>query len=160
MIKFLDKDMVGKLVQYDSAPSLLFRDSDKKYTGICNSLVETERIVGDMEHLPFAENSFDGVVSSLALHWVNDLPGTLIQVQRSLKPDGVFLGAMFGGETLYELRYFQINQNLLTTSGNRKRWWCITACITNGYAPRHGKLTITSWLDTYNRYYQYLTSRC
>ncbi|KAJ2997069.1 NADH dehydrogenase [ubiquinone] 1 alpha subcomplex assembly factor 5 [Globomyces sp. JEL0801] len=66
-------------------------------------VVETERVVGDMEQLPFEENTFDAVVSSLSLHWVNDLPGTLIQFNKALKPDGVFLGAIFGGDTLYEL---------------------------------------------------------
>lgn len=56
------------------------------------------------EHLPFAEDSFDLVISILALHWVNDLPGALIQIRRALAPDGLFLGAMFGGGTLNELR--------------------------------------------------------
>lgn len=54
--------------------------------------------------LPFAEGSLDLVVSALALHLVDDLPGTLVQVLRSLKPDGLFLGAILGGETLKELR--------------------------------------------------------
>ena len=56
------------------------------------------------EALPFAEASFDLVVSALALHWVNDLPGALLQIRRVLKPDGLFLAAMAGGETLTELR--------------------------------------------------------
>lgn len=58
----------------------------------------------DPGFLPFAENTFDLVVSILALHWVNDLPGALIQIRRALKPDGLFLGALFGGKTLHELR--------------------------------------------------------
>ena len=57
------------------------------------------------EALPFAEASFDLVVSALALHWVNDLPGALLQIRRVLKPDGLFLAAMAGGETLTELRH-------------------------------------------------------
>ena len=48
--------------------------------------------------------SLDLVVSALALHFVNDLPGTLIQIRRALKPDGLFLAALLGGETLTELR--------------------------------------------------------
>ena len=44
------------------------------------------------------------MLSCLSLHWVNDLPGTLVQVRRALKPDGLFLAAMLGGETLKELR--------------------------------------------------------
>src|SRR5262249_35085749 len=56
------------------------------------------------ETLPFAEESFDLVTSVLSLHAVNDLPGTLVQIRRVLKPDGVFMGALFGGETLRELK--------------------------------------------------------
>ncbi len=62
------------------------------------------RVACDPEQLPFADDAFDLVVSILALHWVNDLPGALIQIRRALKPDGLFLGALFGGRTLHELR--------------------------------------------------------
>jgi SAM-dependent methyltransferase len=58
----------------------------------------------DEEALPFRDASFDLVVSALALHWVNDLPGTLLQIRRVLKPDGLFLATMPGGDTLTELR--------------------------------------------------------
>ncbi|HYC05435.1 MAG TPA: methyltransferase domain-containing protein [Azospirillaceae bacterium] len=61
-------------------------------------------VAADEEFLPFAPNSFDLVASCLSLHWVNDVPGALIQARRALKPDGMFLGAMLGGETLFELR--------------------------------------------------------
>ncbi len=61
-------------------------------------------LVADEERLPFAEASVDLVVSSLALHWVNDLVGALIQIRRALTPDGLFLGALLGGATLTELR--------------------------------------------------------
>ena len=61
-------------------------------------------LVADEEALPFAAGSFDLVMSALALHWVNDLPGALLQVRQALKPDGLFLAALFGGETLRELR--------------------------------------------------------
>lgn len=62
------------------------------------------RLQVDEEALPFAVASLDLVVSTLALHWVNDLPGTLIQIRRALKPDGLFIAAIFGGQTLTELR--------------------------------------------------------
>ena len=62
------------------------------------------RVQLDEEALPFADESLDLVVSTLALHWVNDLPGAMIQIRRALKPDGLFMGALFGGETLTELR--------------------------------------------------------
>ncbi len=61
-------------------------------------------VVADEEALPFAPQSFDLVLSAMSLHWVNDLPGTLIQIGRMLKPDGLFLGAMLGGGTLWQLR--------------------------------------------------------
>ncbi len=62
------------------------------------------RIIADEEALPFAEGSLDLAVSGLALHHVNDLPGCLVQIRRALKPDGLFLAALLGGETLKELR--------------------------------------------------------
>ncbi len=61
-------------------------------------------IAADEEALPFAPESFDLVLSNLSLHWVNDLPGCLLQIRQTLKPDGLFLAAMFGGGTLVELR--------------------------------------------------------
>lgn len=60
--------------------------------------------VADEELLPFAEGAFDLILSNLSLHWVNDLPGALIQIRRALKPDGLFLGTLFGGATCHELR--------------------------------------------------------
>jgi NADH dehydrogenase [ubiquinone] 1 alpha subcomplex assembly factor 5 len=62
------------------------------------------RVQADEEALPFADGSLDLVVSGLALQVVNDLPGTLIQIRRALKPDGLLLAAMLGGATLNELR--------------------------------------------------------
>jgi len=61
-------------------------------------------IVADEEALPFRDASLDLVVSALALQFVNDLPGALVQVRRALRPDGLFLAAVLGGETLTELR--------------------------------------------------------
>ena len=61
-------------------------------------------VQADEEALPFADASLDLVVSGLALQFVYDLPGTLIQIRRALKPDGLLLAAMLGGATLNELR--------------------------------------------------------
>jgi SAM-dependent methyltransferase len=60
--------------------------------------------VADEEFLPIAPQSVNLVISNLALHWVNDLPGALIQIRQALKPDGLFLAALLGGDTLFELR--------------------------------------------------------
>ena len=62
------------------------------------------RVAADEEALPFADARLDLVVSALTLQFVNDLPGTLVQVRRALKPDGLFLAALIGGESLMELR--------------------------------------------------------
>ncbi|MCB9982216.1 MAG: SAM-dependent methyltransferase [Rhodospirillales bacterium] len=58
----------------------------------------------EIEALPFEAETLELVTGCLNLHAVNDLPGLLVQIRKSLKPDGLFLGAMFGGETLHELR--------------------------------------------------------
>lgn len=100
--RHLDAEGTGckKLIMCDSNREMLYRDEhlDKHFP------FEIERRVMDEEELDFEQNSLDCVVSSGSLHWTNDLPGTLIQIQRSLKPDGAFIGAMYGGETLFELR--------------------------------------------------------
>ncbi len=62
------------------------------------------RSVGDVERLPLADGRFDLAVSLLALQTVNDLPGALIQMRRALRPDGLIVVGMIGGDTLTELR--------------------------------------------------------
>ena len=86
---------IETLVETDLAPAML-RRSPGRSMGL--------RVAADEERLPFAEASFDLVASVLSLHWVNDLPGALVQIRRALRPDGLFLAAMLGGETLRELR--------------------------------------------------------
>lgn len=61
-------------------------------------------VAADEEWLPFAEGAFDLVVAAFSLHWVNDLPGALVQIRRALAPDGLFLAALPGLPTLAELR--------------------------------------------------------
>lgn len=65
---------------------------------------ESLRVVADEERLPFGDATLDLVVSTQSLHWTNDLVGALIQIRRALRPDGLFVGAIFGGATLTELR--------------------------------------------------------
>lgn len=96
--KHLDREITQKLIMTDSSEGMLYRDADLE------SEVPIERIVCDEENLPFEENSQDAIMSCLSMHWINDLPGTLIQIRRILRPDGVFIGSMFGGDTLFELR--------------------------------------------------------
>jgi NADH dehydrogenase [ubiquinone] 1 alpha subcomplex assembly factor 5 len=82
---------IERLVQADASPEMA-------------ALAGGRAVVCDEEWLPFAPASLDAVFSCLSLHWVNDLPGALVQVRRALRPDGLFLAAMFGGDTLTELR--------------------------------------------------------
>ena len=85
---------VETLVQCDLSPALLSQALAPGRLGL----------VADEEQLPFAPGSFDLVLSALNLHWVNDLPGTLLQLRQTLKPDGLLLAALLGGGTLQELR--------------------------------------------------------
>lgn len=95
--KHLLKDTVKTIYQCELSEKMLLQSE-------VSQEVPTHRIVMDEEFLPFKDESLDIVVSSLSLHWVNDLPGCFRQVHNALKKDGVFLGCLFGGDTLFELR--------------------------------------------------------
>ena len=86
-----DRKTVGRLVRADLGQGFARR-------------AHGPAVVADEELLPFAPDSFDLVLSAMDLHWVNDLPGTLIQIARILRPDGLLLSAMLGGATLWQLR--------------------------------------------------------
>lgn len=75
----------------------------------------------DEENLPFADHSLDLVLAPLGLHWTNDLPGTLVQIRRALKPDGFFAGALLGGTTLTELRQCLLTAETELTGGASAR---------------------------------------
>jgi len=79
------------------------------------------RVAADPELLPFVNRSFDLVISVLTLHWVGDLPGTLAQLRRVLRPDGLLLAAMFGGSTLVELRTALLEAEVLEEGGASPR---------------------------------------
>ncbi len=86
-----DAAKLGQIITADLSPTML-------------NHAKGLRVVLDEERLPFADKSFNLIASALSLHWVNDLPGAMIQIRRALVPDGLFMGALFGGETLIELR--------------------------------------------------------
>lgn len=75
----------------------------------------------DEERLPLAEDSLDLVLAPLSLHWINDLPGALIQIRRALKPDGLFIGAMFASGSLGELRDCLLTAEAEITGGAARR---------------------------------------
>ena len=93
-------------------PELAARIGDVIEADIASGAVQL-----DPERLPFAPASFDLIVSPLALHSVNDLPGALIQLRHALKPDGLLLASLFGGETLNELRLSLIEAESELTGG-------------------------------------------
>ncbi len=88
-------------------------------------VIETDWASGDLivdpERLPFRDAAFDLIVSPLMLHAINDVPGALIQLRRALKPDGLLLASLFGGDTLNELRFslLQAEEELLGGAGAR-----------------------------------------
>jgi SAM-dependent methyltransferase len=101
-------DNVGSVIDTDASIRLL-----EQCTG--------PRVLVDEEALPFAPESLDLVVSGLSLQFVNDLPGCLLQIRQSLRPDGLFLATLLGGTTLQELRH---------------AWLVAEAEVTGGASPR------------------------
>jgi SAM-dependent methyltransferase len=101
-------DRVGLLVQSDLSAKMLAGRSGP-------------RVALDEERLPFAPQSLDLVVSTLGLHWTNDVVGTLIQARMALKPEGLFMAAFLGGATLTELRQSLVGAEaeLLGGAGSR-----------------------------------------
>ncbi len=73
--------------------------------------------IADEEYLPIATSTLDLVVAPLTLHATNDLPGALVQIRYALKPDGFFVGTLFGGNTLHELRAVLNEAEIETTGG-------------------------------------------
>lgn len=107
---------VRKLVQLESSKELLFRDEDLEFEG--KERCDTYRMEADEEDkLPFPDGTFDLVISSCSLHWVNNLPGLFRETFRVLKPDGCFIFAMVGGETLPELRVAMVMAELEREGG-------------------------------------------
>ncbi|KAJ7539000.1 hypothetical protein O6H91_11G072200 [Diphasiastrum complanatum] len=90
----MSKDMIKKTLESSSL------DGYDKF----NKNIESLHVIGDEEFLPFKSGSLDLIISCLGLHWVNDLPGAMTQCRMALKPDGLFLASMYGGDTLRELR--------------------------------------------------------
>lgn len=107
----LIRSRLGSITMLDSSVTTLYRDADQELFPF-NKLMDIKRVVADEELLtdlntgePVVQpESFDAVVSSMSMHWINDLPGILNRINESLVPDGMFMGAMLGGDSLFELR--------------------------------------------------------
>lgn len=95
---------IGSLTSADSSPTLLRRDAELPWNALLPSHTRAVLPLPDTAPLPFAPASFAAVLSSLSMHWINDLPSHLAQIARILLPDSPFLAAMLGGDSLFELR--------------------------------------------------------
>lgn len=93
---------ITSLAQCDMAPGVV-EENRRRAAHEGDGGIELSYAVGDEESLPYEPYSFDIVLSSLALHWVNNLPLALFNIRHMLKDDGVFVGALLGGSTLEEL---------------------------------------------------------
>ncbi|KAK3670208.1 hypothetical protein LTR78_009863 [Recurvomyces mirabilis] len=92
---------IGELTCTDTSPAMLYRDENEPF----NQEISVQRqVLQQAEYLPYEPESFDLVMSSMSLHWINDLPSVLTQFNNILKPDAPFIAAMSGGDSLYELR--------------------------------------------------------
>lgn len=104
--KVVIRNKIRELVMMDLSKEMLERDASDAC--LANFPGKVTRVVADEEAFSaeevVASDQYDAVVSNLSLHWINDLPKTLQNINRVLKPDGLFLGTIFGGDTLYELR--------------------------------------------------------
>jgi len=101
----------GAVYRIERVPKAFSGAGDQVITGL----------VGDEEALPIAPESVDLIVSPLALTWTNDLPGALVQLRRALKPDGLLLAALAGGNTLSELRFAMTQAEVELTGGASPR---------------------------------------
>lgn len=101
------REGTGHVISSDFSPAVSFKAAHS--------------LVADEELLPFAQASMDAVISNLALHWVNDLPGSLLQIRNVLKPDGLFMAAVLGGETLRELRDVMMQAEMNISGGASPR---------------------------------------
>lgn len=129
-------ERIRTLHMIDSSPYMLYRDRkewekylDEKYptpttttpsgTSSSSSSLRIIPHVQSLENtpLPFNDQSVDLVLSSCSLHWINDIPKVLTEVKRILKPDGIFLCALLGGDTLHELKESFYNADMQLYGG-------------------------------------------
>ena len=92
---------IGSITCTDTSPTLLHRDQDEAFN---KEIDITREVLKNPEYLPYEPETFDLAISSLSLHWINDLPSVLTQINTCLKPDAPFIAAMSGGDSLFELR--------------------------------------------------------
>jgi NADH dehydrogenase [ubiquinone] 1 alpha subcomplex assembly factor 5 len=110
--------VVHRVTAAETSRALLHRDADLPF----NAAIPVARdVLASAETLPYAPESFDAVLSSLSLHWVNDLPGALIQLRQALRPDGLLLASLPALGTLAELRHALTQAEAALTGGASPR---------------------------------------
>jgi NADH dehydrogenase [ubiquinone] 1 alpha subcomplex assembly factor 5 len=92
---------IGRLTAADMSATFLHRDDELPFN---DDIDMTRDVLQSPETIPYQPNTFDAVLSSLSMHWINDLPSVLAQINSILKTDSPFIGVMLGGDSLYELR--------------------------------------------------------
>nr|POF15208.1 arginine-hydroxylase ndufaf5, mitochondrial [Quercus suber] len=92
---------IGSITCTDTSERLLYRDQHEPWN---NEINITREVLKNPEYVPYKPETFDLAMSSLSLHWINDIPSVLTQINRCLKPDAPFIAAMSGGDNLFELR--------------------------------------------------------
>ena len=98
VLLFGRSDAASQLLEDSPQIAELLRVEDAHHIGAAQHTAKP-----DLLNLP--DQSVDLIIAPLTLHWSNDLPGTLIQIKRALKPNGLFLGNLPGPDTLQELRH-------------------------------------------------------
>ncbi|EGP88541.1 unnamed protein product [Zymoseptoria tritici ST99CH_1A5] len=92
---------IGSIICADTSSAMLYRDQDEPFNKEINI---TREVLRSPEYVPHEANTFDLALSSLSMHWINDLPSVLAQINNCLKPDSPLIAAMSGGDSLFELR--------------------------------------------------------
>ena len=103
------------------AEAVSISDAAPRVGPILTPTTEAQRAAPGADALPLGDESADLIVSLLSLHWANDLPGALAQIKRALKPDGLFIGTLFGAGTLKELRGVLTEAELSERGGAQAR---------------------------------------
>ncbi len=106
-----------KVAELPSVGAMIYAESAYALAALC----PRPALVCDEDLLPFKEASLNLIVSGLALHRVNDLPGALVQIRQALAPDGLFLAALLGTRSLIELRQALIEAEAETEGGASPR---------------------------------------
>ena len=122
-----ERDILDRLSiirrDFPTAAILNDRSSDdfKQKLKTAKNITSLTSVMDENEYIPHPPASLDLLISIIDLHTINDLPGMLVQIRQCLKPDGLFIACMPGGETLYELRAVLMEAELSVSGGASPR---------------------------------------